>query len=108
MNTREEARVAIEQAKAASRRGDLAAAERWGKVAEKLSAAAAELANVKAPEPDWREVEAIRAELRARVLRFVEAAQANEAWEAKRSAGVAVGEKPYSDEALEAIGAGRD
>lgn len=74
-NPRDEAAAAIRQANNAIRRGDLAAAERWSKTAERLTQTAERLAALPPP-PDTNE-EARRAELRRRIARFVEAAQAD-------------------------------
>jgi hypothetical protein len=86
-NAREEAAAAIKQANKASRRGDLAAAERWSKTAERMAQAAERLAAI--PEPIRHDEEAQRAELRRRIARFVEASQAG-----------------ASDDELDRIGAG--
>ncbi len=79
------ARYALKQAQAASRRGDIAGAERWSKTAERMAAAGASLAE-RAPPGDWREEEATRAELRARLAKFVECDLEIQAWDAERDA----------------------
>jgi hypothetical protein len=68
------------------RLGDVARAERWTKVAERMAAAAQKLAEAPAPVEDWKEAEAIRAELRERFRRLVECDRANEVWERERDA----------------------
>ncbi len=88
-NPRDDATAALKQANNASRRGDLAAAERWSKTAERMAQAAERLASL--PPPPDEDEESRRAELRRRIARFVAASQAG-----------------ASDEELDRIGAGKD
>ena len=87
-NVQQDFTAAQRQAERASRQGDLALAERWSKIAERLALA---IKNA-APEPE-EDVEAIRARLRARIARFVEAGQARDDWEARKAAYLDVYEK---------------
>lgn len=112
---------ALKRAERAARLGDLAAAERWTKVAERTAAAARNLAEAPKPVEDWQETEALRAELRERFRRFIQCEQANQAWERQRDthqrtcaearkAGAPLppplAPLPYSDAQLEKIGSG--
>jgi hypothetical protein len=84
-NPRDEAAHAFKQAKRAAKSGDLAAAERWSKTAERLAGVAARLAHApQDAEMDEGEEER-RAELRRRLARFVEADLDIQAWERERS-----------------------
>jgi hypothetical protein len=85
-NPREAGASALKQARAASRRGDLAAAERWSKSAERMAAAAEKLANLPPPPDSWENEEALRAELRRRLDVFIKADQEQEQWESRRDA----------------------
>jgi hypothetical protein len=72
---------ALMQANAAARRGDIREAERWSKVATAMAAAAS--AARPSTLPDTNEKER-RAELRRRLVRYVDACQENQRWEADR------------------------
>ncbi len=80
----EEAAHALQQAQRAARRGDVAGAERWSKTAERMAAAAQRLADAPAPVSDWREDEARRAELRARIAKFCDCDRQIQIWDAER------------------------
>ena len=58
---RNQGKNALKQADRATRRGDLAAAERWTRIAERMAEAAHKLADI--PAPPEESAEAIRAEL---------------------------------------------
>ena len=77
---------AIKQASRAAKHGDLAAAERWTKNAERLAEAVVRTAGVQAPVMSAAEEESLRAELRARLVKFVECDLEIQAWEAERDA----------------------
>lgn len=78
MSANRDAERARKNAAAAVRRGDLAAAERWSKTAERLAAL---------PPPPEQAVdhEALRAELRRRLARFSEAAEDVDRWETEKA-----------------------
>jgi hypothetical protein len=82
--SREEVTRALKQAEAAARHGDLAAAERWSKTADRLAAVAARMEAIAAPPPEEEDIEECRAELRRRLERFAEADSSLAAWEAER------------------------
>jgi hypothetical protein len=86
MTPSEHARHALKHASSAAKRGDHAAAERWSKIAERMSAAAEKLAALPPPRNDAAQVEALRAELRARLRRLVEADHEEQEWEKERAA----------------------
>ncbi len=78
---RDEARFALRRARDASRRADYAEADRWTKLAERQAAAAERLAAMP-PDPESVEgEEALRAEIRARVARFVDMSNEVQEWE---------------------------
>lgn len=81
---RDQTRHALKQADRAVRRGDLAAAERWSRIAERMAEAARKLSE--APLDDPATAEAIRAELRERFRRLAACAQAHVAWQREREA----------------------
>ncbi len=85
-NPRETGASALKQARGAARRGDLAAAERWSKTAERMAGAAEKLANLPLPPDSWEKEEALRAELRRRLGVFIKAAHEQEQWEERRDA----------------------
>ncbi len=72
-NPRQAAQTALKQAARAAKRGDLSEAERWSKTADRLAKAAERLAALPAEEPDPAAEEALRADLRARLIRLAEA-----------------------------------
>ncbi|MEQ1709030.1 MAG: hypothetical protein ABL864_11945 [Terricaulis sp.] len=82
----QECAYALQQAQKAARRGDIAGAERWSKTAERMAAAVRRLADAPAPVPDWEGEQARRAELRARIAKFVETDLKIQAWDAERDA----------------------
>jgi hypothetical protein len=86
MTPSEEARHALKHASSAAKRGDHVAAERWSKIAERMSAAAEKLAALPPPQKDEAQAEALRAELRARLRRLVEADHEAQQWEKERAA----------------------
>jgi hypothetical protein len=77
---------ALKQARRAAKRGDLAAAEKWSKLAERMARAAEKLAAAPAPIPDYQEEERLRAEIRERLGRYVAAAKEVERWQKQRDA----------------------
>lgn len=76
---RAEAQTALDQAKAAARRGDGREAERWSKTAERMATAAAKLAA--APAEEELDEEALREEIMGRIRRLAEADEALKAWQ---------------------------
>lgn len=74
-----QAQAALGQAQRAAKRGDLREAERWSKTAERMAAAAEKLGAL--PQAEEEDAEALRAELRARLRRLVEANDALNAWQ---------------------------
>ena len=117
---RDEAGAALKNARRAANAGNRSEAERWSKIAERLSASAQKLAP---PEPEEFDEEALCAEFRARVARFVEADRPQREWEQAKLIRDAVAEfarahglpeppdlEPLPDNTaeLEAIGAGWD
>lgn len=81
---RKHAASALKQAERAARKGDLALAERWSKVAAQTTAAAERLAALP-PEPDsCEDDEALRAEIRERLRRIVEVDYEMRAWDYER------------------------
>jgi hypothetical protein len=94
-NPHEQGEHALRQAHKAAKRGDLAAAAHWSKVADQMSRAAERLAANPPPvnEMSWEEEEELRAELRRRIQRFVAADQDIQRWEAERDAYVAALER---------------
>jgi len=92
LEKREQALHAFKQANRAAKRGDHGAAVKWSALAEKMAMLADKSAALPAPVEDAIEVERLRAELRAPILRYVDAAQ-----------------RPgVTDEELEAIARGED
>lgn len=83
---REQTAHALKQASRAAKQGDIAAAERWSKTAERMAAAAQRLADLPKPAPDYANEEERRAELRARLAKFVACSLDIQAWEAERDA----------------------
>ena len=77
---------ALKQARRAAKQGDLAACEKWSKNAERMALAAEKLAALPPPQDSYENEEALRAELRARLARYAEAAHENERWENERDA----------------------
>lgn len=107
---REETHAAIVQARKAAKRGDLAAAERWSKTAARLAEATRTLAaSAPPPEPE-EDVEELRAELRRRVMLYVEADLANEKWAELREQGCPglPSNEPFDEQALVDIAMGRN
>jgi hypothetical protein len=86
MTPSEHARLALKHASSAAKRGDYAAADRWSRIAERMSAAAESLAALPQPQNDEAQAEALRAELRARLRRLVEADHEEQEWEKERAA----------------------
>lgn len=80
MNYLGQARHALQHAERMAKQGDLAAFERWTNAAERWAAAAERLAGAPAVD-SGEEEEALRAELRRRVRRYVDAAQEKRVWE---------------------------
>ncbi len=80
---RAQAHNALKQVDAATRRGDLRAAEHWNTVAAKALATAQSLDAI-APQGDADDIERRRAELRKRFMAFVEADQEIQRWEAEK------------------------
>lgn len=106
---REEAQAAIAQARKAAKHGDIAGAERWTKTAVRLAGAARGL-GVIAPLPEPEEDgEELRAELRRRLMLFVEADLANQKWEQLHGQGHSglPPHEPFDEKALEDIAMGR-
>jgi len=77
-SARAEAEAALDQAKKAARRGDVSAAERWTKTAERMAAVAQKL--VETPEEE-EDAEALREEILGRIRKLVEARQSLEDWQ---------------------------
>lgn len=77
MSERIDAKTARKHAKDAVRRGDIAAAEKWSKVAERLAALPEET------QPEDRE--ALREELRRRLTLFVAADRDIDQWEKEKA-----------------------
>jgi hypothetical protein len=78
---------AIIQARAAARRGALAEAERWSRVAERLAAAEAERDGIEQVDLDsWGDEEAQSAELRRRLKLYCEAVVEFRIWKEERDA----------------------
>jgi hypothetical protein len=81
---RRQGKHALKHAARAARRGDLAAAERWSRIAERMAEAAQNLSA--APPDDAQAAETIRAELRQRFARLAACEHANQTWECEREA----------------------
>ncbi len=77
---------ALKQARRAAKQGDLAACEKWSKNAERMALAAEKLAALPPPADSYENEEELRAELRARLARYVEAAHETRRWENERDA----------------------
>lgn len=80
----DKAEHALRQANRAAKSGDLAGAERWTKVGERLVVAAERLAQTPQQIDDEENEEARRAELRRRLALFCEADSDIQVWERER------------------------
>ncbi|MGD9981817.1 MAG: hypothetical protein AB7H66_06785 [Hyphomonadaceae bacterium] len=85
MDAQERGDHAVRQAEKAAKRGDLALAERWSKVAMQIADAAAQL-EAQRMAKEWEDEEACREELKRRLIRFAELGQDVNAWEAEHAA----------------------
>jgi hypothetical protein len=112
----EQARIAIKQVHAATRRGDRLAADHWLKIAERIAAAYAAR-----PQLPKENEEVLRAELRARVARFCDMSNEITRWEWERDVHAEYSARaareglpappplrpcPYNDSALERVARG--
>ena len=93
----DKAETAFKQAERAAKQGDQIGADRWLKTAEKMSIVAERIAAANAAAPEPENIEEIRAELRARIARYIPAAKAAEEWEHKREIRDAVEAGAYRD-----------
>jgi hypothetical protein len=113
---------ALDNARAAVAKGNRASADHWIKTADNLARVAERVAAEKANAPPTEDVEAIRAELRARVARFCGAAQDLNEWQKEKDIRDAVaafarehnlpepppvGPPPFTEEEMELTGAGK-
>jgi hypothetical protein len=80
----EMAEAALENARAAIKRGNRANADHWIKTADNMARVAERVAAEKAASPFPENVEEIRAQLRAQIARYCGAAKDLRAWEKER------------------------
>ncbi|MES1201735.1 MAG: hypothetical protein ABUS57_09850 [Pseudomonadota bacterium] len=76
--------AALKQAERAAHRGKLAEAKKWTDVAQQMAVAARRVAEIEPPPPDYENEEALRAELRARINRYVEQDNGLSRWRMQR------------------------
>lgn len=99
-NAKEEARFALRNAEMAARRGDLRQAERWSKMAERMSQAALNIEAAPEQFPSPEEELALREELRRRLTMFANADRELAEWESECEA--------YESNLIAAIGNGTE
>ena len=75
---RNESRAALRNAETAARRNDHAAAKKWAETAQRMADTAAQLVAMPLPETSAEETDAIRAEILARIAKYIDPQQLEE------------------------------